>query len=99
MRFEARLRSRLNRTASGKQPPFVFDFVNDPENIRAVFKPYYDRTQLQEESEPYQLEELNHQLDQTQVYHWSEIEAFAQAFFSAGPGAVKSIHGQLASSL
>ena len=91
--------SRLNRTASGKQPPFVLDFVNDPEDIRNAFKPYYDRTQLEEESDPYRLEELKHQLDQRQVYHWSEVEAFAQAFFSSGPSGVKSVHGQLATLL
>ena len=88
--------SRLNRTAAGKQPPVVLDFVNDPEDIRTAFKPYYDQTQLLEESDPYRLEELKHELDQMQVFHWSEVEAFAQAFFSAGPGGVKSIHAQLA---
>ncbi len=88
--------SRLNRMAAGKQPPFVLDFVNDPEDIRAAFKLFYDQTQLLEESDPYRLEELKHQLDQTQVYHWSEVEAFAQAFFSAGPGGAKSVHAQLA---
>ncbi len=91
--------SRLNRTAAGKPPPFVLDFVNDPEDIRSAFKPYYDQTQLLEESDPYRLEELKHELDQTQVYHWSEVEAFAQVFFAAGPGGVKSIHSQLVSLL
>ncbi|MDE2744753.1 MAG: type I restriction endonuclease [Chloroflexota bacterium] len=91
--------SRLNRTAAGKQPPFVLDFVNDPEDIRSAFKPYFDQTQLLEESDPYRLEELKHELDQMQVYHWSEVEAFAQAFFSAGPGGVKSVHAQLVSLL
>ena len=88
--------SRLNRTAPGKQPPFILDFVNDPEDIRRAFKPYYDQTQLQEESDPYRLEELKHELDQMQVYHWSDVEAFAQAFFSAGSGGVQSIHVRLA---
>ena len=36
--------SRLNRISPGKAPPFVLDFVNDPEDIRAAFAPYYDRT-------------------------------------------------------
>ena len=34
--------SRLNRVAQGKDAPFVLDFVNDPEDIRAAFAPYYD---------------------------------------------------------
>ena len=91
--------SRLNRTATGKQPPFVLDFVNDPEDIRSAFKPYFDQTQLSEESDPYRLEELKHELDQMQVYHWSEVEAFAEVFFGAGPGGVKSVHAQLVSLL
>ena len=37
--------SRLNRVALGKAPPFVLDFVNDPEDIREAFAPYYDRTE------------------------------------------------------
>ena len=73
--------SRLNRIAPGKAPPFVLDFVNDPENIRDAFAPYYDRTELLETSDPYRLEELKHELDSTQVYHHAEVEAFAQVFY------------------
>ena len=70
--------SRLNRIAPGKAPPFVLDFVNDPEDIRNAFAPYYDQTQLLEASDPYRLEELKHELDGMQVYHHAEVEAFAQ---------------------
>ena len=73
--------SRLNRIAPGKAPPFVLDFVNDPENIRDAFAPYYDRTELLETSDPYRLEELKHELDGMQVYFQSEVEAFAQVFY------------------
>ena len=73
--------SRLNRIAPGKVPPFVLDFVNDPENIRAAFAPYYDQTRLLEASDPNRLEELKHELDGMQVYHRSEVEAFAQVFY------------------
>ena len=73
--------SRLNRIAPGKAPPFVLDFVNDPENIRDAFAPYYDQTQLLEASDPYRLEELKHELDGMQVYHHAEVEAFAEVFY------------------
>ena len=73
--------SRLNRIAPGKAPPFVLDFVNDPENIRDAFAPYYNRTELLETSDPYRLEELKHELDGMQVYHHAEVEAFAQVFY------------------
>ena len=61
--------SRLNRMIPGKDAPFVLDFVNDAENIFRAFKPYYDKTGLQEASDPSRLETLKHDLDQAQVYH------------------------------
>ncbi len=73
--------SRLNRMIPGKEAPFVLDFVNDAENIYRAFKPYYDKTGLQETSDPAKLETLKHELDQTQTYHWSEVEAFAKVFY------------------
>ncbi|MDE2686430.1 MAG: type I restriction endonuclease [Chloroflexota bacterium] len=81
--------SRLNRVAEGKELPFVLDFVNDPEVIRNAFAPYYDRTELLSQSDPYQLEALKYELDSAQVYHQAEVEAFAKIFYSTRtqPGA------------
>jgi type I restriction enzyme, R subunit len=73
--------SRLNRMIPGKDTPFVLDFVNDAENIYRAFKPYYDKTELAEVSDPSKLETLKHELDLAQVYHWSEVEAFARIFY------------------
>ena len=73
--------SRLNRMIPGKDAPFVLDFVNDAENIYRAFKPYYDKTQLVQTSDPSMLDALKHELDQAEVYHWSEVEAFAQVFY------------------
>ncbi len=73
--------SRLNRTAPGKDAPFVLDFVNDPEDIRAAFAPYYDRTRLLAESDPYRLEGLKHELDTMQVYHQAEVQEFTRIFY------------------
>lgn len=73
--------SRLNRKIAGKETPFVLDFVNEAEEIYKAFKPYYDATSLQEGSDPQQLETLKHELDSTQVYFWSEVEAFARVFY------------------
>ena len=73
--------SRLNRVAPGKAPPFVLDFVNETEEIRNAFAPYYDRTELRAASDPHQLEALKHELDAMQVYHQGEVEAFARTFY------------------
>jgi len=75
--------SRLNRKIPGKDEPFVLDFVNEAEDIYKAFKPYYDQTTILETTEPAQLERLKFELDQTQVYHWSEVEAFAQIFYKS----------------
>lgn len=73
--------SRLNRTYGGKEPPFVLDFINKAPDILLAFKPYYDATTLQEASDPNHLEVLKHELSAMQVYHWSEVEAFAHIFY------------------
>ncbi len=87
--------SRLNRTAAGKTAPFVLDFVNDPEDIRAAFEPYYDQTQLLENSDPYRLDQLKHELDDAQVYHHHEVEAFAKVFYRPSPHRQSDDHAQL----
>ncbi|MDA8239028.1 MAG: type I restriction endonuclease [Nitrospiraceae bacterium] len=75
--------SRLNRTVLGKDAPFVLDFRNSAEDIYKAFKPYYDATSLQDSSDPQKLETLKHELDQAQVYYWSEVEAFAKVFYKS----------------
>jgi len=73
--------SRLNRMVPGKGAPFVLDFVNETEDIYRAFKPFYDKTELAEPSDPMQLESLKHELDGTQVYHWDEVQAFRKEFY------------------
>lgn len=87
--------SRLNRMASGKEDPFVLDFVNEADDIYKAFKPYYDATSLQETSEPGQLEQLKHDLDQFQVYHWAEVEAFCQIFYRNPDRQTPSDHARM----
>jgi type I restriction enzyme R subunit len=73
--------SRLNRMIPGKDAPFVLDFRNEAEEIYRAFKPYYGGTSLQESSDPAKLGELQHELDEMQVYYRSEVEAFARIFY------------------
>ena len=87
--------SRLNRVALGKEPPFVLDFVNDPENIRTAFAPYYDRTELLTPSDPYQLDVLKYELDNMRVYHNAEVEAFTKIFYSPLPNRRSINHARL----
>ncbi|MBS1787184.1 MAG: putative DNA binding domain-containing protein [Acidobacteria bacterium] len=87
--------SRLNRKIPGKETPFVLDFVNDAEDIYKAFKPYYDATSLQDASDPQQLETLKHELDAAQVYHWSEVEAFARVFYKLPARQMAQDHARL----
>ncbi len=87
--------SRLNRVWPGKEAPFVLDFVNDPDVIRDAFAPYYDRTELLAASDPYQLEQLKHQLDGMQVYHGSDVEAFAKVFYLPQARQQPGDHGRI----
>ena len=87
--------SRLNRKIPGKEAPFVLDFVNEAEDIYQAFKPYYDATSLQEGSDPQQLETLKHALDAAQVYHWSEVEAFARIFYKPPAKQTAQDHAQM----
>ena len=73
--------SRLNRNIPGKDDPFVLDFVNDIEDIFRAFKPYYDKTEIAEPTDHTKLEALKHELDITQIYHQSEVDAFAKVFY------------------
>ena len=91
--------SRLNRMAPGKTEPFVLDFVNDPEDIQRAFAPYYDQTLLQDCSDPYQLDKLMYELDEMQVYHHDEVEAFAKVFYRPLTQQRPSDHAQLEAAL
>jgi len=73
--------SRLNRTCPGKENTFVLDFVNEPEEIYLSFKPYYETTEMGEETDPHLLNELAHKLDEWKVYDKPEIDAWCEIWF------------------
>ena len=87
--------SRLNRTYPGKEHPFVLDFVNNTEDIYTAFKPFFDATTLLEPAKPEQLEALKHELAQMQVYHTTEVEAFAAIFYQPATRHKAADHGRL----
>lgn len=87
--------SRLNRLIPGKSAPFVLDFVNDPEDIRQAFAPYFDATQLRQPTDPYQLDRLKHELDETYVYRPQEVDAFARAFYTPAANNQMGSHARL----
>ena len=90
--------SRLNRTAPGKQDTFVLDFVNSAEDIKASFEPFYEETVLLEETDPNVIYDMKNTLDGFRVYQTSEIEGFANIFYSndtQAAGNLGKLQGQL----
>ena len=74
--------SRLNRTAPGKQDTFILDFVNSAEDIKESFEPFYEETVLLKETDPNVIYDMKNTLDGFRVYQTSEIEGFADIFYS-----------------
>jgi len=72
--------SRLNRVAPGKDTTYVLDFVNDPDEILAAFKPYYKRAELAGVTDPNLIHALQAKLDDAQLYTESEIATFVKVY-------------------
>jgi type I restriction enzyme R subunit len=87
--------SRLNRTYPSKDDTFVLDFVNKPDDILKSFQPYYRTAQLEEVTDPNIVHELMTKLIKANVFLWSEVEAFADAFYNPKVKTQGALHAQL----
>ena len=82
--------SRLNRTyrtSSGqeKDRTFVLDFVNAPEDIRDAFEPYYTEARVETTTDPNLVHELAAKLAEADVYTDTDVNTFANAWFTGKP--------------
>lgn len=73
--------SRLNRKFGESKETFIIDFFNDADDILDAFRPYYNKAELTDVTDPQIIYDLQKKLDAEGIYHWQEVEAFAQAFF------------------
>ncbi|GLP79744.1 type I restriction endonuclease subunit R [Mycobacterium antarcticum] len=78
--------SRLNRTyrtpsgtAKTAAATEVVDFVNEPEEIRKAFEPYYTDAFLETETDPNLVHDLSAKLDTAGIYTQAEIDQCADA--------------------
>ncbi|QFP61759.1 type I restriction endonuclease subunit R [Brucella anthropi] len=76
--------SRLNRTRPGKEQTFILDFQNTIEDIQNAFRPYYEVTELEANSDPNLVYDLEGRLYKFGYLDKDEIERFAQTYFK-GP--------------
>ena len=75
--------SRLNRVYPGKAATgtFVLDFFNEPQEILEAFQPYFQTAELAEVSNPNLIFDLYDKLRAADIFTWSEVEQFCDAFF------------------
>ena len=66
--------SRLNRCYPGKDQTYVVDFVNDPADILAAFKPNFETAELSGVTDPYIVNELKAKLDGQALYDTFEVD-------------------------
>ncbi len=76
--------SRLNRTyrtpdGEKKGQPLVLDFVNDPEEIRGSFEPYYTDAFLETATDPNLVHDVSAKLDQLGIFTDAEVDQAADA--------------------
>ncbi|WP_049917639.1 type I restriction endonuclease subunit R [Haloferax denitrificans] len=89
--------SRLNRTHPGKEDTFVLDFENDREDIFDAFQPYYEKTTIDETTDPQHIYQLESELNAFQIYTKHEVDQFAEAFFSPKNKGTEQAHAKLSS--
>lgn len=73
--------SRLNRTAYGKNDTFVLDFVNQTDDIKESFQPYYTTTILSEATNPNILHDLEREVRGFKFFTDFEVNGFVEEYF------------------
>ncbi|MCC6856580.1 MAG: type I restriction endonuclease subunit R [Microbacteriaceae bacterium] len=93
--------SRLNRTHPDKaaDDTFVLDFVNEADDIKKAFAPFYETAAIDEPTDPQQVFTLKNQLDEFRYYYQQDVEDFAAVFFRADPKNRASDQGKLYAAL
>jgi type I restriction enzyme R subunit len=66
--------SRLNRSHPGKDTTYILDFVNEPDDVLAAFKPYYETAELSGVTDPNLVYDLRAKLDASGCYDDFEVD-------------------------
>ncbi|HET7308189.1 MAG TPA: type I restriction endonuclease subunit R [Gammaproteobacteria bacterium] len=72
--------SRLNRAHPKKHDTFVLDFMNEPDDIKKAFEPYYRTTLLSDKTDPNKLHDLKDTLDGYQVYSPVQVDELVSLY-------------------
>ena len=74
--------SRLNRAHQDKDSVFILDFVNEVEDIKDAFQPYYTTTILSESTDPNILYDLVREIIQFKLFSKFEVNGFIEMYLS-----------------
>lgn len=66
--------SRLNRAWPGKDTTYIVDFVNQPDEVLAAFKTYYETAELATTTDPNLVYDLRAKLDAAGLYDDFEVD-------------------------
>ncbi|MDZ5646982.1 type I restriction endonuclease subunit R [Nitrospirillum sp. BR 11828] len=66
--------SRLNRAHPGKDTTYILDFVNEPDDVLAAFKTYYETAELAGTTDPHLVYDLRAKLDALGYYDDNEVD-------------------------
>ena len=72
--------SRLNRTIYGKEDTYVLDFMNEHEEIKEAFQPFYQETLLEGDLSYDLIYQTKRDLRQFEVYHDDDVEKVAEEY-------------------
>lgn len=73
--------SRLNRSSRGKESVFVLDFVNDADDIRKSFEPYYTTTILSGETDVSLVYELASDVENFKLFADYEVAGYVENLY------------------
>ena len=76
--------SRLNRTYNGKDDTLVIDFVNEASDIQEAFKPFYDVTVLEYETDPNVIYDKLNMIKSYGLIYDQNIEKFCKIYLKDG---------------
>ncbi|MDW7668091.1 MAG: type I restriction endonuclease [Bacillota bacterium] len=73
--------SRLNRIYPGKEDTFILDFVNEPEEIKESFMPFYRVSKLDNDIDPNEINAVQRSIMDKKVIDMEDVEKFADYFY------------------
>lgn len=90
--------SRLNRTTYSKDNTFVLDFVNEADDIKESFQPYYTTTILSESTDPNIVHDLEREILNFKFFSDFEVNGFMEEYLKAKtPDKINNIIDQIVS--